>query len=210
MRTGEGFLVVLSDVKAKDEEDYVAWLTTEHVQERLGIPGFCGVRIFRKPIPDGHQYLIWYRLRDADVVDSDEYVRRLNSPTEWSRRIMPILQNFGRGGGSVVASEGAGTGSRVAATAFQRRPSNTLEVIAGLKATPGVEAVHLLLTDSEKSAIQTNERNLRTSDNSFGGLLVIESNDENALQMATKMVPVEFADGNVVGGQYRNIFSLEI
>ncbi len=102
----QGFLVVLSDVHSEDERDYLAWLTTEHVQERLGIPGFIGVRIFRRPLADGHRYFIWYRLENADVVDSAAYMERLNNPTPWSQRIMPILKNFGRGGGAVAGSSG--------------------------------------------------------------------------------------------------------
>jgi hypothetical protein len=40
---------------------------------------------------------------------------RLNAPTPWSRRMMPNLQNFARGGGRMVASSAIGQGGIVSA-----------------------------------------------------------------------------------------------
>ena len=38
--TANGFLAIWSDVFADEETDYLHWLTREHAQERLGVPGF--------------------------------------------------------------------------------------------------------------------------------------------------------------------------
>jgi len=45
---------------------------------------------------------------------SPTYLVRLNDPTPWSRRIMPMLTNFRRGGGRVEAREGHGHGTVIA------------------------------------------------------------------------------------------------
>jgi len=42
----QGFLAIWSDVEPAGETDYLHWLTREHVQERLSVPGFRAVRIF--------------------------------------------------------------------------------------------------------------------------------------------------------------------
>jgi hypothetical protein len=205
---GEGFLIVLSDVEAKDERDYLAWLTTEHVQERLGIAGFLGVRIFRKPIAVGHQYFIWYRLRDAEVVDSPDYLQRLNNPTPWSRRIMPILGNFGRGGGKVAASNFSKRGDRILVFAFNDVQERATEIAAGINSVTGIGAVYLLATDKGKSAVRTNERELRLSDNSFDGLFIVESSQDEFLEKITKSISPSLKASNLAFGWYREIFSL--
>ncbi len=201
-----GFLVVLSDVKSENDRDYLGWLTTEHVQERLGIDGFLAVRIFRRPIADGYRYFIWYRLANADVVDSAAYLERLNNPTSWSRRIMPILENFGRGGGAVVASAGVETGAFLLVVGFNEIPPEADRLVLDAKAEPKVSAAHLLVTDSKKSEIRTNERDLRTSHSSFAALLVVESQSEKALHALS---PKTASSGmEAIGGLYREVFAL--
>jgi hypothetical protein len=84
--------------------------------------------------------------------------------------------------------------------------SVTLQKIMHMR---GVVSLHLLATDPGKTAVQTNERNLRTSDQSFAGWLVIEAEDRNAL---TELLPAisgiaDLADENSVGGPYRQVFS---
>jgi hypothetical protein len=133
-----GFLVVLSDVKFENDRDYLSWLTTEHVQERLGIPGFLAVRIFRMPIAGGHRYFIWYRLENADVVDSQAYLERLNDPTPWSQRIMPILGNFGRGGGSVISSTGGKAGVLILVMELNAKPSHPQTMLSVVTALPEI------------------------------------------------------------------------
>src|SRR4051794_32979808 len=113
MTAGAGFLAIWSDVEAREETNYLHWLTREHTAERVSIPGFLSVRVFRARMPDQCRYFILYRLEQAGVVGSEPYLARLNAPTDWSRRIMPMLQNFVRGGGRVVAEAGCGEGALV-------------------------------------------------------------------------------------------------
>jgi hypothetical protein len=206
-----GFLVVLSDVKYEDERDYFEWLTTEHAQERLAIPGFLGVRIFRRQLPGAYRYFIWYRLENSDIVDSPAYLERLNHPTPWSRRIMPRLENFGRGGGVVAASEGNSAGE-VILVAELKDASGAENVLAWLvKSEPEVAAAGLFVTDEQKSGIRTSERGLRRSDNGFSGLLIIESSDIHALEsVRMRLAPVgSQLSGSLINGFYRQVFSLE-
>lgn len=206
----DGFLVVLSDVKSENERDYLSWLTTEHVQERLGIPGFMAVRIFRMPIDGGHRYFIWYQLEDADVVDSPAYLARLNNPTPWSRRIMPTLENFGRGGGRVEASVGDQASSMIFATALSESAPDLRGVLDMMIALPEIRAAHLLIADLKKSEVRTNERDLRTNNSSFAALLIVESESEKALNEALAAVsslPRSPGD-TTVSGLYREVFSL--
>src|SRR4029450_6167489 len=95
----DGFMAIWSDLCAEDETDYLHWLTREHTQERVGVPGFRTARVFRRLTPDVRRYLLVYELDGAEVMAGGPYLARLNAPTDWSRRMMPRLGNFVRGGG---------------------------------------------------------------------------------------------------------------
>lgn len=204
-----GFLAVFSDVKPADDRDYFDWLTTEHVQERLGIEGFLGTRIFRMPIEEGHRYFIWYRLQSAAVVDSPAYLARLNNPTPWSARIMPILGNFARGGGAVMTFGGS-SGECLLCAVLPAVPSNPEDILQKLKANGAVTSAHFLVTDPGKSEVRTNERDLRTSNMSFAGLLVVESNNQDVLRAASASISEFSVRSNTefLGGLYRQVFAL--
>lgn len=207
--TPGGFLIVLSDVNAEHDRDYLSWLTTEHVQERLGIPGFYAVRIFRKAIALGHRYFIWYKLANSNVVDSEPYLARLNDPTPWSQRIMPILGNFGRGGGTLTASAGNGVGEMIHAVSVGNASSKPDEMVSMLASRAEISAAHFLSTDEKKSQIRTNERELRTNDRSFAGLLLMESNSAAALKAAASLVaPGVVGADDWPDGIYREVFAL--
>jgi hypothetical protein len=102
--SGRGFLAIWSDIDAAAETDYLHWMIREHAIERVSVPGFLGMRMFRALQGDVRRFFILYELEAPDVVGGAAYLARLNSPTPWSQRIMPQLQNFIRGGGSVAAA----------------------------------------------------------------------------------------------------------
>lgn len=180
---GSGFLAIWSDVAPEQETDYLHWLTREHTSERMGVQGFVAVRVFRALLAGINRFLIIYELESPEALSGPSYLGRLNDPTPWSRRIMPILQNFARGGGRRHLSCGIGQGGFVAAlplaTALQ--DDGLLEALA---ATDRIAAVHLLITDQARTEIQTNEKKLREQDRSFAALLLIEGLDQAALQSA--------------------------
>ena len=104
MRTrGRAQLAIWSDVEPGQETDYLHWLTREHVLERVSVDGFLSGRVFRAEAGGKRRFFITYELQDTGVLAGPSYLARLNAPTPWSQRTMPILQNFARGGGPVVA-----------------------------------------------------------------------------------------------------------
>lgn len=181
---GNGFLAIWSDVSAAQETDYLHWLTREHTQERLGVAGFIAVRVFKALRNDIHRFLIVYELENAQVLAGQPYLDRLNAPTPWSQRIMPILQNFARGGGRRVASAGSGRGAIVAALrgAVDELPGEA--VLPALVVGDRIVAAHLLETDQARTGIKTGEKRLRSNDGSFDGLLLVEGLDPAALRAA--------------------------
>jgi hypothetical protein len=176
--TGGGFLAIWSDIAAADETDYVHWLTREHVAERLGIPGFLSARVFRTRITEP-RYLILYSLTDQRVLSSAAYIDRLNNPSAWTRRIMPILSNFKRGGGTVKFRDGWGCGGIVAPLVDPELVNH--DMMGTLAACDRIAAVSLLESDCAATNIATNEKSLRSADMTFERILLVEATSTKAL-----------------------------
>lgn len=206
---GSGFLAIWSDVDQARETDYLHWLTREHTAERLGVPGFLAVRVFKAAETAIPRFLIVYELEDPGVLGSPGYLARLNAPTPWSQRIMPILGNFVRGGGRRVFSRGTGAGSNVAALRWSHETPGDLGAAAeALVACDRIAAVHHLATDQSGTGIATNEKRLRSADTSFADLLLVEGLSATALRdaLTRSRAPV---DGAIGGTEtYAQIFSL--
>ena len=185
---GNGFLAIWSDVSAAQETDYLHWLTREHTQERLGVQGFIAVRVFKALRADVNRFLIVYELEDETALAGQPYLDRLNAPTPWSQRIMPILQNFARGGGRRVASSGHGRGGVVAALRCAAGELPGADMVAALVRHDRITAAHLLQTDAARTGLKTSEKGLRKTDGSFDGLLLVEGLDAAALRSALAAV----------------------
>jgi hypothetical protein len=182
---GAGYLAIWSDLTPNDETDWAHWITREHAAERVGVNGFLACRIFRAIGTASNRYFILYELADENVVGSADYLARLNAPTPWSQRIMPRLGNFARGGGRIAASAGLGQGGIVAPLRLNAAPDlDAAALTIELAQLDRIVAARLLLTDSAKTSIPTNEKGMRTNDGSFGALLLIEGLDEAAVRNA--------------------------
>jgi hypothetical protein len=209
---GAGYLAIWSDLEPQDETDWAHWITREHAAERNGINGFLACRIFRALGCSVNRYFILYELDDESVVGGADYLARLNAPTPWSQRIMPRLRNFGRGGGRVAASAGTGQGGIVAPLRLDAVPSWDAATMVELARLDRVIAARLLVTDSAQTSIKTREKGMRSDDDSFAALLLIEGLDEAALRDALhhlrKMLPAEQQAGIEDLPLYRLAFSL--
>lgn len=182
---GTGFLAIWSDLAADQETDYQHWLTREHTAERLGVEGFLSVRVFRSLDPALRRYFILYRLASPDVLASPAYLARLNEPTPWSRRIMPVLGQFVRGGGRTAARAGLGQGGYMAAARLDAAPEGEgRSLVAGAVAADRIVAAELLVTDDARSAIDTREKSMRTGDASFAALILVEGLDPDSARDA--------------------------
>lgn len=181
---GNGFLAIWSDVSAAQETDYLHWLTREHTAERLGVQGFLAVRVFKALLEDVNRFLIVYELESEAALAGQPYLDRLNAPTPWSQRIMPILGNFARGGGRRIASAGSGRGAIVAALRLSADALPAAAITESLVAQDRIVAAHLLETDQARTGIKTGEKGLRKDDGTFDALLLVEGLDPAALRAA--------------------------
>jgi|SRR5581483_377229 len=207
-------LAIWSDIGREHETDYLHWLTREHTLERVSTPGFLGVRVFRAMREDVSRYFICYALESAGVVDSAPYVAKLNNPTPWSQRIMPLLRNFRRGGGPVRSRAGLGQAGFIAPLILDRAcPPDVGELAAGLVQSDWITAVSILEIDRARTSVATREKSMRRQDELFAGLILVEGLSESAVADACGHLRQRRQDLDLSPKDplpfYRQVFSLD-
>jgi hypothetical protein len=107
---GKGVLAVWNDIAPELEAEYNDWYTNQHLPERVGIEGFLRGRRFRRVSEGGPRYFTLYEVENTDVLKSAPYMERLNTPTDWTKKVAPQFQNSTRTACSVTTSVGRGIG----------------------------------------------------------------------------------------------------
>ncbi|WP_243658446.1 DUF4286 family protein [Paraburkholderia sp. BL9I2N2] len=186
-------LAIWSTIAAESETDYMHWLTREHIFERVSVPGFRSGRVFKRRNSRPSEYMMLYELDNADVMSSPGYLERLNNPTPWTQRIMPTLEQFRRGGGSIVARGGnpAGHGGHISIARFEDALPDRLaareglELVKALAKVDWVVSAQIMSVKNDATAIATQEKSMRrSSEGEFAGLLLVESLDTGSLDRA--------------------------
>lgn len=94
-QSGTGLLAVWTDIPAAMEEEFNAWYDTEHVPERLSVPGM--LTAYRYTAVEGEpKYLALYECTDEKVLQSEAYMKILKPGSPWTRRVTPNFRNSSR------------------------------------------------------------------------------------------------------------------
>lgn len=112
---GRAFLSLWSGLSPGYKREFDSYHTTEHMPERLGVPGFLRGRRYVPAGESDPSLFILYEGEHLDTFRSPGLLARLNDPTEWSRRMQPALVNFVRGSCRTLISLGEGVGGAIAA-----------------------------------------------------------------------------------------------
>jgi hypothetical protein len=82
-----GILAIFNNVAPGREAEFEEWFQHEHLQERLGVPGFLLGRRY-EAVRGEPRYFNFYLTRSAEVLNSADYRMRLNNPTPMTRMVM--------------------------------------------------------------------------------------------------------------------------
>jgi hypothetical protein len=86
--TQNGFLLVLMQPPEHIEEEFNAWYDTEHLPERLSVPGVLTAIRFSSVTAAAPKYLAMYDLETEAVLESDAYKRVAGANSSpWTRRV---------------------------------------------------------------------------------------------------------------------------
>ena len=146
-------LVIWVDIGPEDDALFNHWHSREHVQERVGCPGWLrGSRLGSVDTPG--RYLLFYDAETPAAFDSEAYYARLRDPTELSRVLFPKFRNTSRTACAVERRVGDGIG---AAALTVTGDVSSFEAIAALKPA----RLDLLTGLDEIGQAHTTEKDLR-------------------------------------------------
>lgn len=153
---GTGIVAIWNDIQPDMRDEFFEWHPREHMQERMGVPGFLRGRRYVST-GGGEEFLTLYEASEPELLVSDVYRSRLTNPTDWSRMVLPHFRNNLRGVCRIVATQGYGDGG-YALTLRYDAPENAddgvvAEAIKGWIDNKRVTGVHLVRTDRTLSAI---------------------------------------------------------
>ena len=165
MAEGKGLLFVTMEPPPALEEEFNDWYDTEHVPERLGLPGFETARRFR--CLDGFpRYLAMYDLAQVGALHTPEYLAVAgDNSSPWSLRVLARVRGLCRMEAVQIAPGDAQTGaqgpcSRLAVWRFHGAPASAEGAVAnGLRELfrPGELAQLRLFRTSEGDCIAAAE-----------------------------------------------------
>ena len=166
---GSAAIVIWNGIAPNARDDFLAWHNREHIPERVRISGFRRGRRGRafegKP-----EFLTLYEVKDLGVLRQGDYLARLNSPTAWTRRMLPQFRDAARSLCQVSFSVGAGVGGYICAVRFETEPNLSGEALKRFRAaaedryshSADLLGVHYLLRDDASSGQELAEHRLRT------------------------------------------------
>ena len=163
---GEGAICIWNDITPEGEADFYAWHIEEHMPERVGIPGFRrGRRYVSADDVTLPKYFTLYETDTPQVTVGQDYLGRLNAPTEWTKVATKEFRNTFRALTQVKASFGQGPGGALATVrltidaamgdAIER--TLAMHVLPILAREARITGVHLCMTDMAASAGRTAE-----------------------------------------------------
>ena len=159
MKTGgQAVLALWVDNEPADDSLFEHWHSREHVQERVGCPGWLRGSRFRGVETPG-RYLLFYDAETTAAFESPEYYARLGNPTEMSRAIFPKFRDTWRTVCTVEQRWGEGIGA--AALTLRTTVGNTapFDTLAGLQTA----RVDMLAGQANLGQAHTTEKDLRAA-----------------------------------------------
>ena len=179
-----GMVVIWNDIKEGMRDEFVQWHSSEHLPERVSIPGFIsGQRWYGEHASP--QYLTTYVTQNTGVLTSDAYIQRLNDPTPWTLKTVAAFRHTCRAAGEVMWEYGSkkGYGGHILAIRITELEDLTIltEYLNSLANSPEqcfaeLLRARLVLTTPTASQLPTAERAVRTGDqNEPHMVLLLES-----------------------------------
>ena len=166
--SGLGVVAIWHDLLPEAKDAFYQWHAREHMPERADIPGFRRGRRY-VALAGTPEYFNLYEADTAELLGGEEYLKRLNSPTPWTREVVASFRNVARGICRVLYSDGVGQGGTIVTLRFDVSDDRALATEAELRQTllppllgrAGIAGVHLCCADDSVSRIETAEKKSR-------------------------------------------------
>ncbi len=200
---GKGVLVNWGGIVKSKEQDYNSWHSLEHMPERINIKGFLrGSRaVAIKGTDENHKYFMMYEAEEKKVFESNEYLERLNNPTNWTKEILSYYLSPSRTICDVLKSKSVGFAGYIATIRFidliekNILDSNLIEQqIKIITSMNGITGMHFLKGDKKFGQMKTEEKTFRSNqgkqDQVITFAILIEGLNFKCLTEAIKKIKV--------------------
>lgn len=173
---GNAAVAMWWDVAPEMRAEWEDWHSSEHMPERLAIPGF--LRGTRWVALSGEpSYFVLYEVASLQTTTGEAYLERLNDPTPWSRKMMPHHRNMVRSLCALRAGWGGGVPQTLATIRFSPRTGALPELPRG----KGLTGAHLLQAQAMAGLPQTAEQKIRGPDATADWVMLIGGYDAEAV-----------------------------
>lgn len=166
---GRGAVAIWHDIAPEGRAAFYAWHGHEHMPERAGIPGFLRGRRY-VAIAGAPEFFNLYETTTTAVLAGRDYLERLNHPTPWTVETVKHFRGVAHSLCEVAHSRGDGEGGLCATyrydvpdAAAAKHRAAMRDALDRLVEAPGVAGAHLLVADTDASAIETAEKRARAS-----------------------------------------------
>ena len=219
---GKGILAFWHDVAPGGDAEFNQWHIREHIPERLGVSGFLRCRRYMA-VSDGPTYFYFYETETVETLASPPYLARLNAPTPWTRRVLPLFKDNIRTACRVTQSLGRGIGGCVATLRLGPLAGREEELRGWLTGTtlpalierPGIVGAHLCEADLPATRVPTEERKLRPQEDAVARwVMLVDGTERDAVETACRdhLSPEALArrgaGGDITLGVYRLVYCL--
>jgi hypothetical protein len=177
MRAEPGVLAIFNDCRAGREAEFEAWFQSEHLIERVSVPGFLFGRR-HKAISGSTGYFNFYMVESPDVLTSKPYLERLDHPTPMTKTIMSeVFINMNRTVCRRTMRRGPFRGAYTVTARFNAKPdeaalSAALEKLVADTSVAGGE-IWIALDPSGQPVSM--EEKLRGGDKKIAGALIVDA-----------------------------------
>ena len=191
---GTGILAIWNDVAPGGEAEFDHWHTREHVPERVGVAGFLRGRRY-VAVSGSPKYFTLYETETVATLASPAYLARLNDPTPWTLRALPLFRNTIRTACGVTRTLGNGVGGALATLRLGPVAGREEELRAWLAGTtlpalverPSLVGAHLAEADLRATTVPTKERKLRAQEDEVARWVVlVEGIETDTLESACR------------------------
>jgi hypothetical protein len=173
-----GILAVFGDCTPEGYEHFERWYNREHLQERVGVPGFRFGRRYELVSGGDRRFFAFYEVESPAVLASPAYLARLNAPSTWTTETMKIgFRNSVRTVCDLRAAAGDLIGSHAVvlrADGAMSPSAGAAELVRKMAGEPGIARVQLWTASAKQTPTDTAEMKTRAKDQLAAGALVVE------------------------------------
>ena len=184
--SGKAVMVLSLDVAPEAFAAHDVWHSHEHLQERLGIPGFRRGSRWTAVAAQPH-YFVLYEVDELATLSSPPYLERLNHPTPATAGIMTRYRGMRRGFCRVTASYGLGLGRLGLVLYFSppeaeagRLRSWLSAQLASVPSRSGLSGAHLF--EAAARPEMTVEQRIRGRDGEIDWVVLVNAYDTERLR----------------------------